>query len=350
MPDKETKRVHETFDQEQAMNLSTSTAPQGGVRMDADPGPVLIFGGPYGNLQATRAVLTEAQRLGIGPERIICTGDLTAYCADPVATIAIVRDSGIHVVMGNCDEQLAGDAQSCGCGFPAGSACEALSAGWFAYANAHVEAGQRAWLAQLPRRIDLAIGGRRLAVIHGSVSRINQFVFATTPASLKREELALAGRDCDGVIGGHCGLPFTQLIDGRLWHNAGVIGMPANDGTPRVWFSVLTPGTDGLQIEHRALDYDHGTAANAMRRAGLQPEYRDALSTGIWPSCDVLPPHETRLQGVWLEPGTVVWPPTPRAPGRRGARLPLEKPSWPSPPAAPAPRLVARTVVVPASS
>jgi len=90
-------------------------------------GPALVFGGPYGNLQATAAVLREAGRHGIPPSRIICTGDLVAYGGDPVATIALVRDAGIHVVMGNCDEQLAQGAQDCGCGYPAGSACERLA-------------------------------------------------------------------------------------------------------------------------------------------------------------------------------------------------------------------------------
>jgi pyruvate-formate lyase-activating enzyme len=143
-------------------------------------------------------------------------------------------------------------------------------------------------------------------VIHGSVSRINQFVFASTAAATKRAELDLAG--ADGVIGGHCGLPFTQTIDGKLWHNPGVVGMPAHDGTPRVWFSVLTPTDAGLRIEHRALAYDHAAAAAAMTRAGLPPDYRAALATGLWPSCDVLPYREIRQSGVAIAPGAAVWP------------------------------------------
>ena len=46
-------------------------------------GPVLVFGGPYGNLEATRAVFAEARRRSIAPNNIVCTGDLAAYCADP---------------------------------------------------------------------------------------------------------------------------------------------------------------------------------------------------------------------------------------------------------------------------
>jgi uncharacterized radical SAM superfamily Fe-S cluster-containing enzyme len=277
-------------------------------------GPALIFGGPYSNLRATAAVLAAAAQLAIPASRIICTGDLIAYCGDPAGTIDLVREAGIHVVMGNCDEQLAVGADDCGCGFPADSTCERLSAAWFAYADAQVGREARAYLATLPRRIDLLIGGRRLAVIHGSISRINQFIFASTAAAIKRTELDLAGTD--GVIGGHCGLPFTQTIDGKLWHNAGVVGMPAHDGTPRVWFSVLTPTDGGLSIEHHSLDYDHAAAAAAMTRAGLPPDYREALATGLWPSCDVLPYREIRESGVAIEPGTIVWPHTV-APQRR---------------------------------
>src|SRR5262249_46662168 len=78
-------------------------------------GPALIFGGPYSNLQATTAVLDAAARLGIPSSRVICTGDLVAYCGDPAAAIELVRAAGIHVVMGNCDEQLAVGAKDCGC-------------------------------------------------------------------------------------------------------------------------------------------------------------------------------------------------------------------------------------------
>ena len=42
----------------------------------------------------------------------------------------------------------------------------------------------------------------------------------------------------------------------------------ANDGTPRVWFSLLTPLDTGLRIGHCALDYDHAAPAVKMRRAG----------------------------------------------------------------------------------
>jgi predicted phosphodiesterase/pyruvate-formate lyase-activating enzyme len=269
-------------------------------------GPTLIFGGPYSNLEATRAFLERARQMSIPPERIICTGDVVAYGADPAATVDLVRTAGVRVVRGNCDDSLADWAGDCGCGFVPGSACDQLSSAWFAYADGCLDEDARAWMASLPLRIDVVIGGRRLAVVHGGTESINRFIFASTPADVKRAELDLA--EVDGVIAGHCGLPFTQVIDGRLWHNAGAIGVPAHDGTPRVWFSVLVPLADGIAIEHRALEYDHHAAAEKMRHAGLPEGYAAALESGIWPSCDVLPTREIRHSGRALQPGVIVWP------------------------------------------
>src|SRR3954463_6078890 len=85
--------------------------------------------------------------------------------------------------------------------------------------------------------------------------------------------------------------------------------MPANDGPPRVWFSVLSPGPEPrtLVVEHLALAYDHGTAATKMRATGLPEGYADALTSGLWPSCDMLPSQEAQAQGVPLKPGKLVW-------------------------------------------
>jgi predicted phosphodiesterase len=273
------------------------------VEMD---GPVLVFGGPYSNLEATEAVLEAARRRGVPSRRIVCTGDVVAYGADAQATVAAVRAAGISIIMGNCEESLAAGAEDCGCGNAAGSACDALAAARYAHADRTLDDESRRWMADLPRRLDIVLGGRRLAVIHGSPRQINRFIFASTPAAVKCEELTAAG--VDGVIAGHCGLPFTMTIDGRLWHNAGAVGLPANDGTPRGWFSVLSPTADGIAVEHCALDYDFAAAARKMREARLPEGYAVALESGLWPSCDVLPPAERTMEGTALVPGRVLWP------------------------------------------
>ena len=267
--------------------------------------PVLVFGGPYGNLQATRALLAEAQRRRVPPSRMLCTGDVVAYCADPQATVDLVRGAGIAVVMGNCEESLGSAAEDCGCGFEAGSACDLLSAQWYAYASRALDEEAKAWMRGLPRRLVFSLAGRRLAAIHGGVAQINRYVFPATGAADKLAEIEASG--AEGVIAGHCGLPFTEILAGRLWHNAGVIGLPANDGTPRVWFSTLSPGPEGLVIEHHALAYDHGGAAAAMRARGLPAAYAESLGTGLWPADDVMPEADRRNRGRALAPEPMLW-------------------------------------------
>ena len=269
-------------------------------------GRVLIFGGPYGNLQATEALLGEAARLGIPTARLICTGDTVAYCGDPAATVALLRRTEVQVVMGNCEQSLALDAADCGCGFDADSHCARLSDAWYRHAKSELCDDAKRWMAGLPRRISFDMAGRRLVVVHGSVTEINRFVFASTPAPAKAAEIAASS--ADGVIGGHCGLPFTELVGDKLWHNAGAIGLPANDGTRRAWLSLLRPMGDGIEIERRSFDFDAEAAARRIEELGLPRAYAATLRNGLWHSCDILPAAETAGQGVPLAAERWRWP------------------------------------------
>jgi predicted phosphodiesterase len=265
---------------------------------------LLVFGGPYSNLQATLAMRDAAERLGIPPQRTICTGDVVAYGADPEETVQAVRDWGIRVIQGNCEQQLAADAEDCGCGFEEGTACDRLSKGWYDYARRRVSAASRRWMGALPPAIDLDLAGRRIKLVHGGVSEVSRFVFRGTDARVKRAELTLAGADM--VIGGHCGIPFLERLGRKIWLNAGVIGMPANDGTRDGWYALLAPSADGLAVLLHRLAYDAEAAARRMRAAGHADPYAEALLTGRWPSEDVLPDRERRVAGRPLASTTTV--------------------------------------------
>lgn len=267
--------------------------------------PLLIFGGPYGNLEAVEALFGEADRLGVSGDRMICTGDLVAYCADAQATVDLVRARGVHVVAGNVEESLGVEATDCGCGFDEGSACDVLAASWYAYAARTLDGETKRWMRALPHAVTFAMSGARLAVVHGGVSQTNRFVFPATPDDDLRGELRKSG--ADGVIAGHSGIPFTRLVDGQLWHNAGALGIPANDGTRRVWYSIVTPGPKDIAIESRALDYDWRRAAAKIRTAGLPIAYADAVETGFWPGDDVAPPADRARRGHPIAESTLRW-------------------------------------------
>ncbi len=268
-------------------------------------GPTLVFGGPYSNLSATQAQRDRAEQLGIPPGRVICSGDLVAYCAEPEQTVSLVRDWGIGVVMGNCEEALAADAVDCGCGFDPGSSCALAAAGWYDYARRQLSPASRAWMGALPSAIRFRMAGRSLLVVHGAPSAINRFVFASTSVDSKRRELDLAL--ADAVIAGHSGLPFGQAIGERFWLNAGVIGMPANDGTPDGWYLLLEPRGRAIHLRWQRLPYPAAASRHSMLAAGLEPGYAEALVSGRWPSLDILPDPERAAGGQRLELPQLVW-------------------------------------------
>ena len=134
-------------------------------------GRLLVFGGPYSNLRATEAIRTRAEHLGIPPERVVCTGDVVAYCAEPEETSRLVAAWGCHVIQGNCEQQIAEGAEDCACNFEAGSACAVLAKGWYPFARARVSDEMRVWMRGLPETIRFGSGGLRFRVVHGGVAQ-----------------------------------------------------------------------------------------------------------------------------------------------------------------------------------
>lgn len=261
--------------------------------------PVLVCGGAYSNFEALCALMDAALAHGIPAARVIHTGDAVAYCADPAATSLLLRDSGAHCIQGNVEESLSASLPDCGCGFDEESLCNRLAAEWFAFADARIDDSLRRWMAAMPAHLTFEMCGARVRVVHGAVTSINRFMFASLPGHDFEEEVRTA--DADMVVAGHSGIAFTRRVGNRLWHNSGSLGMPANDGTPRAWYSILHPEPAGIRIRHYALHYDHEKAAAKMRAEGICGQYADALVSGLWPSLDILPGHERAATGQPLD-------------------------------------------------
>ena len=266
-------------------------------------GPLLFFGGPYSNLQASEALLKEAKELGFTSDRMICTGDLTAYCAHPSETSILFKEFGCHIIQGNCEESLASDGDDCGCGYGEDSECAKLSAYWYELAKIETPRALKDWMGSLPHRLEFTYHGKRVHVLHGSHSSINEFIFPSSDVTKKMGDLHSIGADI--VVAGHSGIPFTQVIDDLVWHNAGVIGLPANDGTSRTWFSTLDVTSGMITFSHHALTYNFETAAAAMEKYGLY-DYAKTLKTGIYPTFDSLAEVEKSQTGVPLVERSVI--------------------------------------------
>jgi len=195
---------------------------------------------------------------------------------------------------------LGEDADNCACGFQNGSTCDVLARSWYEHARGQMNEALQSWMRDMPSHLTFSMSGKRVRVVHGSPGQVNRFMWQSLPMVDFAREL---GHACaDVVVAGHTGLPFThRLPDGRVWHNSGGLGMTANDGTSRVWYSVMTPGRKGSEFTHGVLEYDHAKAARKMREAGLPEGYATALETGLWPSLDILPKEERAVTRVAID-------------------------------------------------
>ncbi len=262
-------------------------------------GPVLLFGGVYSNLEALTTLKQIADRQGISPNNIICTGDIPGYCADPEQCLQLIRKWGIHAIAGNVEIQIRDGLEDCGCDFEADSRCDLFAKAWYPYAQKRVSAGSVEWLKTLPEFLEFDFYGKKCLVVHGSFFRTSEFVFRSTPWEVKQRNFDETGADV--IIAGHCGLPFNHVAGEKYWLNPGVIGMPANDGTPRVWYMLLHPSEKPLHFTHESFEFDNEETFARMLEEELPIAYAKTLTSGLWDNNDILPEEETTAQGVALE-------------------------------------------------
>ncbi len=258
-------------------------------------GKVLLFGGVYSNLQALEAIAEVAKNENITPENCICTGDIIGYCAQPEETIRFFKDWNPRSIAGNVEIQLSENADDCGCDFTKGSRCDGFSQLWYPYAKSKLTHETIAFIKNLPEFIQFELANKKITVVHGSYFNTSEFIFKST--SWKNKAPNFQATQSDVIIAGHCGLPFSDSQNELLWLNPGVIGMPANDGNPSVWYVILEEKNNLVTFEHKRLTYDYSLANKLMLENGLPNEYAKTILTGIWDNTEILPDAEAKLQG-----------------------------------------------------
>lgn len=256
---------------------------------------ILVFGGVYSNLQALEALQKVAEKEGILPQNIICTGDIVGYCAQPSECLDAIEKWGIHAIQGNVEENLLSGNDDCGCNFRGGGRCDMFSRQWFPYASSKMTEQNLAYLKTLPQFLDFQYFDKKIKVLHGSINHISEFIFKSTDWAIKADNFTKT--QADVILAGHCGLPFVDEKDDKIWLNAGVIGMPANDGETSVWYLILDNTEGALFYAFHRLDYDFTTAHALMLENKLPSSYAQTLLNGIWDNCEILPEIESREQG-----------------------------------------------------
>jgi predicted phosphodiesterase len=255
---------------------------------------IALFGGIYSNHHALKIALDDARLRGA--EATYCLGDLGAFGPYPDLVFPLLRSSGVQCIQGNYDNSLAGGLADCQCGYtdPRDNYFARLSYG-YTFKNTSDE--NKAWLGLLPQALRLNIEGYHVLLCHGSPRKMNGFLWeSTTPDQFLKYLFAEAKADI--ICTTHTGIKWHRSLNSnRHFINVGVLGRPENDGTTRVWYTMLSIDSRGVAVEFVPIGYDHEALAREMHRERLPEEFIETIRTGWWTTCLEVLPHKERARG-----------------------------------------------------
>jgi predicted phosphodiesterase len=253
-----------------------------------------FFGGIYNNWLGLEAALADARRRGA--ERLFCLGDVGGFGPHPDRSIEVLRRAEVEMVQGNYDDAVGNAREDCGCGYtdPRDNHFARLS---YAYTLEKTDSAHRPWLAALPARADVEVGGQRLTLVHGSPRQQNEFLWETTAPHAFLESLCEKAQ-ADVLLCTHTGIHWQRrLASGRRVVNVGALGRPANDGRTCVWYAFLDTEDQESPFRFIPLEYDYTRLASEMREEKLPEEFVETILTGWWTTCLEVLPAKERLRG-----------------------------------------------------
>ena len=179
----------------------------------------------HANFPALCAALDTAQRLGAAG--VVVAGDLVGSGPHPVEVVRLLMQRGVRAVRGNVERKVL----ELGSG---GKKLKRLLAkkrsGHLAWTAMQLGKAELAWLAALPERLDLTLGGTAVRVVHGSARGDGEYVY---PSVTARVLPAMAGEPRPLLlVCGHSHIPYTRRVAGIRVVNCGSVGRPI-DGDPR---------------------------------------------------------------------------------------------------------------------
>lgn len=222
---------------------------------------VAIIADVHSNIQALREVMQGLEE--VQPALVVCAGDLVGYGAFPNECCSVIERSTDQVVLGNHDRSaLLRDTS-----FMNPYAAKAIL--WTAGILNDVS---KSFLKNLQAGVHFEAGDRRVAMYHGSIESLTEYVFEEDV-----HEGMLNRAKADVLILGHTHIPYVKRFKEGLVVNPGSVGQP-RDGDSRASYGLLD--TESMTCSIVRTDYDLDAAAEGIDAAGLPKYLADRLYLG----------------------------------------------------------------------
>lgn len=229
---------------------------------------IAVISDIHGHAVALEAVLADIDHAAV--EQVVCLGDAIQGGAQPVEVVALLRERGFPVVMGNADAWLlsgvATDRE------PVTEQQERVRR----WSVAQISDDDRAFIAAFQPVVELPLpAGGSLLAFHGSPASFDDFIFPTTPEEEVRDMLP-PGR-ARLFCGGHTHLQQLRRLGDALFVNPGSIGLAYDHAQagevfhadPWAEYAIVTAGAAGeLAVEFRRVPYDVDRYVGITRASG----------------------------------------------------------------------------------
>ncbi|MFX1704737.1 metallophosphoesterase family protein [Chitinophaga sp. CC14] len=175
----------------------------------------------HANLPALISVLEDIEQFGA--HQVYCLGDLTDAAPWHNEVIDLIRQKNIPVIMGNHDERIAFDhpVYPLSKHTPEEQAARLLAIN---YTKETIKPQHAAFLAELPRHIQMDVAGLKVLLVHGSTRSNDEYLYHD------HDENDLLGmmdeHHADIMVTGHTHLSYIRPLKaaGKMVINTGSVG------------------------------------------------------------------------------------------------------------------------------
>ncbi len=240
---------------------------------------VALFSDVHSNFLALEAVLSDMRARKI--DHLICLGDIVGYNARPSECLNRVIDTGADVVMGNHDFYASNDA--------ALEWYNPMARAGLEYSRGNLSGTQRAWLTNLPLRMDY----KGFTAVHASLNQPEEWGYVTTIHSaeehfrFQQEPLCFIGHThqvrahrFDGRKARGISVPSSLSLKKKIKYliNVGSVGQP-RDKEPKASYVIYD--NEKQVVEFYRVRYPVLKVADEVLNAGLPPFLAMRLLNGV---------------------------------------------------------------------
>ncbi len=233
---------------------------------------IALIGDVHANLPALEAVLNHAR--GSGADQIWNSGDFVGYNAFPEQVVQRLRAEDAVSVIGNYDLKTLQFPRK-GKKWKKKKRPEKWLA--FKWAYEQLSEASRNYLASLPEQRRMTIAGKKILLVHGSPSSVDEHLYSDTPRKRLAELAHLAGANL--IICGHSHEAFVRHVASSWFINTGSVGRP-DDGDPRSTYAMLELRGEAFEVRHSRVPYDVEAAVAEIRRQGLPAAFEQMIRNG----------------------------------------------------------------------